>query len=232
MDDNLLLRLMSGTDIPMPELGLTLHQPTIAEVAAMGKEDYFIAAQCLMIDKEQVVKDDVDLSSVTNFQIFMEVFTKQGDKRICIENLLSVFFPNHKISYTPRAIVIKRDKDNFIIDEGNFTYFQSIIEALFSFSKSDGEDFNTVSDKAREIAEKLKRARQRVAAQKKDGEGEVISQYLSVLAVGLQMNLQDLLKLTVYQLFDLMERYSLYTNWDLDIRSRLAGADIQSEPED
>jgi hypothetical protein len=28
----------------------------------------------------------------------------------------------------------------------------------------------------------------------------------------------------MYQLYDLIERYTLYMNWDLDIRSRLAGA--------
>jgi hypothetical protein len=28
----------------------------------------------------------------------------------------------------------------------------------------------------------------------------------------------------MYQLYDLIERYGLYINWDLDIKSRLAGA--------
>jgi hypothetical protein len=38
------------------------------------------------------------------------------------------------------------------------------------------------------------------------------------------MSLNDMMNLTVYQLYDLIERYSLYTHWDIDIRSRLAGA--------
>ena len=28
----------------------------------------------------------------------------------------------------------------------------------------------------------------------------------------------------MYQLFDLVERYMLYVNWDLDIKAKLAGA--------
>jgi hypothetical protein len=36
---------------------------------------------------------------------------------------------------------------------------------------------------------------------------------------------------TVYQLFDLVDRYSLYLNWDIDIRARLAGAQPNSETE-
>ena len=38
------------------------------------------------------------------------------------------------------------------------------------------------------------------------------------------MSLNDCLNLTMYQMYDLVERYSLYLNWDIDIRSRLAGA--------
>ena len=71
------------------------------------------------------------------------------------------------------------------------------------------------------------RARQRVAEQKMQGEGgggSMFNQYLSILtfATG-SMGLKDLCELTMYQMYDLIERYSLYLNWDLDIRSRLAG---------
>jgi len=45
------------------------------------------------------------------------------------------------------------------------------------------------------------------------------------------MSLQDCEELTMYQLFDLVERYMLYVNWDLDIRSRLAGAKSEKQPE-
>jgi len=38
------------------------------------------------------------------------------------------------------------------------------------------------------------------------------------------MSLEDCMNLTMYQLYDLVERYMLYVNWDMDIRSRLAGA--------
>lgn len=45
------------------------------------------------------------------------------------------------------------------------------------------------------------------------------------------MSLKDCLNLTLYQLLDLVERYSLYTDWDIDIRSRLAGASPDGQPE-
>jgi len=45
------------------------------------------------------------------------------------------------------------------------------------------------------------------------------------------MSLDDILDLTIYQLYDLVERYSLYMNWDIDIRSRLAGAKPDQKPD-
>jgi hypothetical protein len=75
-------------------------------------------------------------------------------------------------------------------------------------------------------------ARQKVAKQKaaKEGsEGSVISQYISILTIGLHsMGLQDIMNLTLYQLYDLVERYKLYMSWDLDIKSRLAGGSPDS----
>jgi hypothetical protein len=46
---------------------------------------------------------------------------------------------------------------------------------------------------------------------------------MSILSVGLHIPLTSFLEYTMYQLFDEMDRYSLYVNWDIDIRSRLAG---------
>ena len=45
------------------------------------------------------------------------------------------------------------------------------------------------------------------------------------------MSLQNLLDCTMYQLYDLMERYSLYMNWDIDVRTRLAGGKPDSQPD-
>ena len=92
--------------------------------------------------------------------------------------------------------------------------------------------FNPADKKAQEIAQKLMRGRQRVAAQKGGANTSVFSQYLSILTVGLHsMSLQNLLDCTMYQLYDLMERYSLYMNWDIDVRTRLAGGKPDSQPD-
>jgi hypothetical protein len=45
------------------------------------------------------------------------------------------------------------------------------------------------------------------------------------------MSFNDCLSLTLYQMYDLIERYSLYLNWDIDIRSRMAGAKVEKPVE-
>ena len=87
-------------------------------------------------------------------------------------------------------------------------------------------------DRIKEIAEKLMRGRQRVAAQKGETNISIFSQYLSILTIGTgSMSMQNLMDLTIYQLYDLIERYTLYINWDMDVRCRLAGGKPENQPD-
>jgi hypothetical protein len=40
------------------------------------------------------------------------------------------------------------------------------------------------------------------------------------------MSLFDTINLTLYQLYDILERFNYWIAWDIDIRSRLAGAKV------
>ena len=59
-----------------------------------------------------------------------------------------------------------------------------------------------------------------------------ITRILLILTIALSsMSVQDLIQLTMFQLYDLIERYTLYLNWDLDVRTRLAGGKPDSQPD-
>ena len=77
------LALMAGIDIPIPELQLTIHQPTIKEIAFIGDTDFFIGSQCLTVDKKLLQQDETLLENTNNFQIFMTIMTEKEsiDKR-------------------------------------------------------------------------------------------------------------------------------------------------------
>lgn len=233
---DLRLALMAGTDIPVPECQAILHQPTIKEIAFIGNEDFFIGVQTLCLYKSMFVEDKKVLEEINNFQIFMTVMNDKecADKKRNVIQILTLLFPGAQILFTPRSLVINGlSSGSITIDATNFDPLQEALRLIFCSKNGpmDQQAFNPADDKAREIAQKLMRGRQRVAAQKGESNSCVFTQYISILTVGLKISPQELLNCTMYQLYDLMERYSLYNAWDLDVRVRLAGGKPDSQPD-
>ena len=233
--DDIRMALMCGTDIPIVSLQTAIHQPRIREIALIGESDFFVAIQCLNIDKNLLNQDKTILQTTNNFQIFMTVMQEKEtrDKKKATQALLSLIFPNHKIMFTPRAISLQ-GQQNITIDDTNFEDLQAVVREVFCVSNKNNQQagFNPANAKAKEIAHKIMRGRRRVAEINGSANASIFSQYLSILTVGLSsMSLQELMDLTIYQLYDLVERYQLYISWDIDIRSRLAGAKPDDRPD-
>ena len=230
------LALMCGTDIPVPECQIIIHQPSIKEIALIGESDFFSGIQCLCLNKSMFVKDESDLANTSNFQIFMTIMSEKeaADKKFAVQQVCTLLFPKYKVSFTPRSIMVIGGEAPIMIDENNFEFLQAAITDICCLKTGpmDQQAFNPADAKAREIAEKLMRGRSRVAAQKGETNISIFSQYLSIITVGLNsMSLQNAMDLTMFQLYDLVERYMLYINWDMDIRSRLAGAKPENQPD-
>ena len=233
---DLQLALMCGIDIPIPECQLVIHQPTIKEISYIGERDFLTGVQCICVNRATIEKDNFLPEEINNFQIFMTIMNEKEtvDKKEMVKSTFTLFFPKYQIIFTPRSIIFRQGEQSIIVDETTFEFLQQTMILICCLNKNGvgNENYNPQSKKAKEIAEKLMRGRQRIAAEKGAGETSIFSQYLSVLTVGIaSMSLQDVMNLTMYQLYDLIERYSLYINWDIDIRSRLAGAKIDKEPD-
>ncbi len=229
------LNLIAGTDIPIPECQLTVHQPTIRELSYIGEEAFYTGARFLCIDKIMLTEDELDLLNRSNFQIFMTIMNapEAKEKKIQVMQVLQMLLPDFNCVLSPRAIICARDGTApLMIDDNNFEVFQQVLATMFCLNGGgDQPVYNPQSEKAKEIAAKLMRGRQRVAAQKQGDSSSVLAQYLSVLSVGLHISLNELLDMTIYQIYDLLQRYNLYVAWDIDLRSRLAGGKPDGEPE-
>lgn len=230
------LALMCGTDIPVPECQLTIHQPRIKEIAFIGEADFFTGIQCLCLHKSMFVQDESLLETTNNFQIFMTVMSEKEavDKKVAVQQVCTLLFPKMKVTFTPRSMLLIGEGCTVTIDENNFEFLQTALTSICCLKTGpmDQQNFNPANAEAKKIADKLMRGRQRVAAQKGATNTSLFTQYLSTITIGLNsMSLQDAMDLTMYQLYDLVERYMLYLNWDMDIRSRLAGAKPDSQPE-
>ena len=230
------LTLMCGTDYPVPECQLVIHQPRIKEISLIGESDFFSGIQCLCLNKSMFVKDESLLANTNNFQIFMTIMSEKeaADKKFAVQQVCTLLFPKHRVMFTPRSVLLSGEGSSVMIDENNFEFLQKALTDICCLKTGpmDQQSFNPANNKAREIAEKLMRGRQRVAAQKGSNNISIFSQYLSILTVGLgSMSLQDAMDLTMFQLYDLVERYMLYINWDMDIRCRLAGGKPENQPD-
>ena len=236
---DLRLALMCGTDIPIPECALTAHQPKLSEIAFIGETDYFIGMQCLCIDKSMLGDFSQDQGQINNFTVFMTMLAQpeMKDKKKAVIDTLDLIFGNQKVAFTPHSLIFTANGQNpCTVDETNFEPFQNTLREIFCAKNGpmDQQAFNPKDAKAKEIADKLMRGRQRVAAQQNANEGgSAFARYISILTIGTNtMNIQDVSNLTMFQLYDLIERYFLHLNWDMDIRTRLAGGDPKSQPED
>lgn len=230
------LALMCGTDLPIPQCQLIIHQPTITEISLIGDNIYFTGAQCLTLHKNMFVNEGKEaLNDITNFQIFMMVMSdnKAKDKKDAVIQTLQLLLSNYKVVFSPRSLIFMSSDGNITIDENNFDYFQNILRLVFCSKNGpmDQQSFNPQGSKAQEIAQKLMRGRDRIAKEKGSSNSSVLTQYLSTLTIGLHLSLNELKNYTLFQIYDLIERYGLYLDWDIDIRSRLAGGKPDKHPE-
>ena len=190
------LALMCGTDIPIPECQISIHQPRIREIALIGEPDFFAAAQTLCVSKNLITQGENLLANSNNFYVFMMIMQEKEaqDKKDAVKQLLPLLFPSHKAIIAPRSIIFTKDNESIMIDENNFEALQDVLKQIFCINSGpmETQSFNPQSKKAKEIADKLLRARQRVAAQKNSESGGIFSQYISVLTVGLNsMSIKD-----------------------------------------
>ncbi len=232
------LTLISGIDIPIPELGINIHQPTVREIAYIGEKSFYEAAQTLVATKEKLLslvenvseEDKVALSGMSDFELFLRLTETSGAFSISVQSLLSLLFPAHSVQIEERFIFLlnTEKKQSVIVNDENFSMFQEIVSTVLCLQSGNVEkEFNPAGDKAREIVDKIKRAREKAAKQKGETPKQTsyLSKYISGLGIATNsLNINNILDLTLYQLLNQIERYGLYSQYDISLRAKMAGA--------
>lgn len=244
--------LIAGIDIPIPDLQTAIHQPKIREIAFVGEEEYFFGVQLFCLNKDIIIANNSvenvaikGLSTMNDFQIFMALVNEKDNgtslnKKEVVLSVLALFFPDYTVQFSPLGNGLffnnPTAQHNFMVNDSNFNALKKAIQEISGLNSTMGAqnaEFHPKGKLATKIAAKLMKGRARTAASKGEKSSGVLSRYVSILTVGLEsMSLADCLNLTVYQLYDLVERFSLYIGWDLDIKSRLAGGKPDSKPDD
>lgn len=235
MVDDLLL--LSGNDIPFIEAEMVIHQPTIKEIAYIGEEAFFTGCELLNFSKNILSEEDkMNLENRSNFDILIAILRERNavmqKNRNCVQMVLALMFPLYSISFLSNAIEFKDNEEVHYINNENFEEFKLIFNKMFDFKKDETLDFNPSGEMAKQIVEKLRKRHQKLAENKPAKKIDIISRYVSILAVGQQKDMNSLLSYTIYQLFDEFKRYELKIGYDIYIQAKMAGAKDLKEVDD
>ncbi|NLV87715.1 MAG: hypothetical protein GX025_10955 [Clostridiales bacterium] len=210
----------------MPELGLTLRQPKIKEIAMLGEADYFLALSVFNMTKESLKIVD---PNVTNWMVFLEALNQQIEGvnvRLLLSNFLQLFLVE-KLNIGPRSLIIQNESGIVNIENEQFDIFQKLVLQVggVSLLNTSEEEFKPGNKRAAEIAEKMRKARARKAAmQPRPKSKGFLSRYVRAVAVATSNSIKDACDMTLLQLNEIVQSYLAWEAYDLEIRSRLAGA--------
>ena len=232
------LLLLSGNDIPFYGGHINIHQPTIKEIGYIGEENFHVGLRFLLFDKNNL-EDKSDLENVNDFDIFIAIMNdkKSVKHKTNAIMVLTLMFPDVSFKIEKDKILLQQQENinvNSSINAFNFEEFQDIVRQMFCFNTfSGGEKYNPADAFAQKIADKFKK-RQELLAKKSEESGRKInlfSKYVSILAVGLQKNMNELFNYTVYQLFDEFIRFQKKQEFDIHLKAKMAGAEDSEEVE-
>lgn len=235
------LLLLSGNDIPFPQGQITIHQPSLKQIAYITEAVFWPGCELLKFDKEILISEDkIDLFNKSNFYIIMTMIqgkeVQSREARVNLFSVLTLLFPTSEITLIGKEKIQLKDHqtDNIgEITENNFEDFKKILVNMFCLSGGVNKQYDPSGELAKKIANQIKRGREKKAKLASENKKiSLLSRYASILAVGEQKDLNSLMNYTVYQLMDEFKRFELWQQYDSWLRFKCAGATDMQDPED
>ena len=210
---------LSGQDVPVIECNIVIHQPTVKQIV-LFKETVFISATQLFgkIDDNifRIRESNPSIEQFTDFQILMAILNQDEEVRENINTFFELIFPQYIIKICEEDICFYYNEQKVgIINSYNYKIFCDTIDKLFGLP-TDKKKYNPANKKAQELAEKFKR-REEILAKKKgksDDSPSLFGSYISILSVGMNIDINILLNYTPFQLYDIFDRYWKKVNSD------------------
>ena len=234
------LLLISGNDIPFSQAQVSVHQPTLKEIAYITEKTFWFACELLKFNKNLLTQEQQkNMQSFSNFSIIMTmVLDKQNIEakraKVSLMSLLSLLFPEYSIDFNNEAIMLlKSETEYYIINEKNFEIFKNILSEMFCLTEGK-KQYDPSGDLAKKIANDLLKAKRKKAKLEPKSEKKIsfFSKYISILAIAKQKSINQIMDYTVYQLMDEFNRFMLYYQNEQWTRFKIAGATGMKDPQD
>lgn len=209
--------VLSGQPLPVQDANIFVTQPKIKDIVQFGEDDFLVATQMLISMEEfadQIKQGNSELSIISDFQLLLIMVNEDPTIKKMILNLFTLIFPNYKVEFTESTIDFFLTEEKTLVGRihpFNFNFLQDTLSDAF-IPQGDNErepDYNPANEMANKIAEKIKKGREKIHAQRAEIEGEhsIFADYCSTLSIGMQMDISIFFDYTPFQLYDAYRRY-------------------------
>lgn len=230
-DKNNLGLVLSGQPILIKSANVFVTQPKIKDIVLFGEEDFLVAIQMLTKMEQftdMVKQGNFNLELISDFQLLMMIIDQDPTVKSLMMNLFSLIFPDYEINITEDSVdffVTEEEQQRLVgkFHAFNFVEFQNVLSDAF-LPQGDNErepDYKPINDMAKKIADKIKAGREKVHAMQTaeaGGPHSIFCDYCSILAVGMDMDVNIFFNYTPFQLYDSYRRYFEKVRYDFYMR--------------
>ena len=211
--------ILSGQPLPIKDANIFVTQPKIKDIVLFGEDDFLIGIQMLVSMEQfanQIKQGNSELNIISDFQLLLIMVEEDPTIKRMIMELFTLIFPDYKIIFTENTIdfLFSDENQDYLVGRihpFNFENLQTVLNDAF-IPQGDSErepDYNPANEMASKIAEKIKKGREKVHAQKAASEGDhsIYADYCSTLSIGMHMDISIFFNYTPFQLYDAYRRF-------------------------
>lgn len=236
------LTLMTGTNIIIEGTPVKIHQPTISEIALIGEERFFYSLNSFMINIDKIKKtleektEDKEVAKelIKNINEYIVLLQYLQTDEILVQDfelLCNLLFIDYKIQLLQGNLImksLKSDLQDFQFDLEFFLKLKDVIKEIFKLNKiTENSSLNPKGKLAEKIASKMQKTRAKIEKMNGPKGVDILSHYISILSIGTNaLNISTIKDLTIYQLYDQLERFNLYSQYQSSTQAAMAGAKV------
>lgn len=232
------LKLLAG--VPYEIEGFKAHCPTIRDIMEIGESEYqtYLGALSLGVNSLDIREDNAsseydDLEDID--VIFLVIYNDEYYKNTFLKALRFFLKDDFNVSLSEDGLIIYagRIEEEKYLSRNTLEYVLNIIKIQNCIINKDNiADENPSDERAKRILEKMKEAREKLAKVKnKNGDGSDTLSFSDLVSIlcsnGNGINPFNVWDLNIYMFNNQFNRMKMLEDYDINIRSLLAGADSE-----
>jgi hypothetical protein len=221
------LKLLAGLPLQVENYG-EIKPLILKEIISFGYDNYLKMLNILCLKKDKLMNNPPE--DLNEFDVLLHL----GDEHVHTYLKESLeFFLQDKVTLVPSSQIIvvgSQEKNLRAITRKNFNDIRTVVQ-LQNYILSVDDDYNIKSkdDKAKEIADRMKKAREEVKRiKKKETNEESDTDFFDLLsaisAKSYSLNKIELLNLTMFQIYEEFKRLNHIDQYETNISAMLQGA--------